>query len=112
MRIEAETLRDLEDSVEPIATETEQKGSDGAVAESQAPAPKPEPRLYRVIWRWRLYAGLLTLPVLLTAAVTGGLYVMGDRCDLPARRIDAGGGHFDDSDSGRRLVVTLSPSAG
>ena len=44
-------------------------------AESPAPAPKPEPRLYRVIWRWHFYAGLLTLPVLLTAAVTGGLYV-------------------------------------
>jgi len=73
MRIEAETLRDKEDSVEPIATEPEQKGRDGAVAES--PAPKPEPRLYRVIWRWHFYAGLLTLPVLLTAAVTGGIYV-------------------------------------
>jgi uncharacterized iron-regulated membrane protein len=36
---------------------------------------KPEPRLYRVIWRWHFYAGLITLPVLLTAAVTGGLYV-------------------------------------
>jgi uncharacterized iron-regulated membrane protein len=75
MRIEAETLRDLEDSVGPIATEPEQKESAGAVAESPAPAPKPEPRLYRVIWRWHFYAGLLTLPVLLTAAVTGGLYV-------------------------------------
>src|SRR5262245_59284494 len=36
---------------------------------------KPEPRLYRVIWRWHFYAGLIALPVLLTAAVTGGLYV-------------------------------------
>jgi uncharacterized iron-regulated membrane protein len=39
------------------------------------PVKKPEPRLYRVIWRWHFYAGLITLPVLLTVAVTGGLYV-------------------------------------
>ena len=39
------------------------------------PVKKPEPRFYRVIWRWHFYAGLITLPVLLTAAVTGGLYV-------------------------------------
>jgi len=36
---------------------------------------KSEPRLYRVVWRWHFYAGLLVLPVLLTAAITGGLYV-------------------------------------
>jgi uncharacterized iron-regulated membrane protein len=36
---------------------------------------KTEPRLYRAIWRWHFYAGLITLPVLLTAAITGGLYV-------------------------------------
>lgn len=36
---------------------------------------KPEPRLYRVIWRWHFYAGLIVLPVLLVAAITGGLYV-------------------------------------
>ena len=36
MRIEAETLRDLEDSVEPIAAEPEQKGSARAGAETGA----------------------------------------------------------------------------
>lgn len=36
---------------------------------------KPEPRLYRVIWRWHFYAGLIVLPVIVTAALTGGLYV-------------------------------------
>jgi uncharacterized iron-regulated membrane protein len=34
-----------------------------------------EPRLYRVIWRWHFYAGIIVLPVLIIAAVTGGLYV-------------------------------------
>jgi uncharacterized iron-regulated membrane protein len=34
-----------------------------------------EPRLYRVIWRWHFYAGLIVLPVLLVVTLTGGLYV-------------------------------------
>jgi len=35
----------------------------------------PSPRLYRVIWRWHFYAGLIVTPILLMAAITGALYV-------------------------------------
>jgi len=42
--------------------------------ESTASAER-EPRLYRVVWRWHFYAGLIVLPVLIVAAITGGLYV-------------------------------------
>lgn len=31
--------------------------------------------LYRVIWRWHFYAGLLVTPVLLVVAITGALYI-------------------------------------
>lgn len=31
--------------------------------------------LYRAIWRWHFYAGLLTLPFLVSLAVTGGIYL-------------------------------------
>ena len=31
--------------------------------------------LYRTIWRWHLYAGLFVAPILLTLAVSGGLYL-------------------------------------
>lgn len=34
-----------------------------------------QPRLYRVVWRWHFYAGLIVLPVLVVVALTGGLYV-------------------------------------
>ena len=34
-----------------------------------------QPRLYRVVWRWHFYAGLIVLPVLIVVALTGGLYV-------------------------------------
>jgi hypothetical protein len=43
--------------------------------ETELPVSKKEPRLYRTIWRWHFYAGLIVLPVLITAAITGGLYV-------------------------------------
>jgi iron complex outermembrane receptor protein len=75
MRIETEILRDLEEPVGPATADPEQKKSAAVGEESPAPLKKPEPRLYRVIWRWHFYAGLIVLPVLLTASVTGGLYV-------------------------------------
>lgn len=31
--------------------------------------------LYRAVWRWHFYAGLITLPFLILLAVTGGLYL-------------------------------------
>ncbi len=34
-----------------------------------------ETRLYRTIWRWHFYAGLIVAPVLLAASVTGAIYV-------------------------------------
>ncbi len=34
--------------------------------------------LYRAIWRWHFYAGLLTLPFLVSLAVTGGIYLFED----------------------------------
>ncbi len=36
------------------------------------------PSLYSAFWRWHFYAGLLTLPVLVSLAVTGGLYLFKD----------------------------------
>jgi len=36
------------------------------------PAP-PDGILYRTIWRWHFYAGLIVLPFLLWLAITGGL---------------------------------------
>lgn len=34
--------------------------------------------LYTAVWRWHFYAGLLTLPFLVSLAVTGGLYLFKD----------------------------------
>ncbi|WAC73452.1 PepSY domain-containing protein [Roseateles sp. SL47] len=37
-----------------------------------------ESALYRRVWRWHFYAGLICLPFLLLLAVTGGLYLFKD----------------------------------
>ncbi|MGO8189814.1 PepSY domain-containing protein, partial [Rhizobium leguminosarum] len=42
--------------------------------------------LYRAIWRWHFFAGLLVVPFLLNLAVTGSLYLFrqgSDRQEAP-----------------------------
>ena len=34
--------------------------------------------LYRAIWRWHFFAGLLVIPFMLNLAITGGLYLFKD----------------------------------
>ncbi|MGI4777116.1 MAG: PepSY-associated TM helix domain-containing protein [Janthinobacterium lividum] len=46
----------------------------------------PHDTLYRAVWRWHFYAGLLVLPFLIWLAVTGGLYVFKTRIDGHAHR--------------------------
>ena len=37
--------------------------------------------LYRAVWRWHFYAGLLILPFLITLAITGAIYLFRDEVD-------------------------------
>ena len=37
--------------------------------------------LYRAIWRWHFYAGLIAIPFMLLLAVTGGTYLFKDEID-------------------------------
>ena len=37
--------------------------------------------LYRAVWRWHFYAGLMVLPFMVLLAVTGGLYLFNDQID-------------------------------
>jgi uncharacterized iron-regulated membrane protein len=46
-----------------------------------AAAPPSHALLYRAIWRWHFYAGLLVLPFLISLAVTGSLYLFKDEID-------------------------------
>ncbi len=55
-----------------------------------SPAPAPgaldSRDLYRAVWRWHFYAGLLVLPFLVWLATTGALYVFHRQIDAVAHR--------------------------
>ncbi|REK06833.1 MAG: PepSY domain-containing protein [Planctomycetota bacterium] len=46
-----------------------------------AEATQPASRLYRVIWRWHFYAGLIVAPVVIVMAATGALYIFKDELE-------------------------------
>ncbi len=49
--------------------------------ESTGAAMRPASDLYRAVWRWHFYAGLLVLPFMITLAITGGLYLFHNEID-------------------------------
>jgi uncharacterized iron-regulated membrane protein len=52
-----------------------------ATERSAVTYPARQPSLYRVFWRWHFYAGVLVIPVLLIAAVTGAMYIFKDELE-------------------------------
>lgn len=44
-------------------------------------AQSPSSNIYRAVWRWHFYAGLLVLPFLMLLAITGALYLFNDELD-------------------------------
>lgn len=53
---------------------------DTPVASAQG-ARRPNMDLYRAVWRWHFYAGLMVLPFMILLAVTGALYLFRDEID-------------------------------
>ena len=54
----------------------------GALApQTAAERAAPLSNLYRAVWRWHFYAGLLVLPFMISLAVTGGIYLFGKELD-------------------------------
>lgn len=51
-----------------------------AMTDSASPAGRAG-SLYRVVWRWHFFAGLLVLPFLLLLAITGALYLFKEEID-------------------------------
>jgi uncharacterized iron-regulated membrane protein len=43
--------------------------------------PAPTGRLYRVVWRWHFYAGLLVVPFMVMLAITGIIYLFKPQLD-------------------------------
>jgi uncharacterized iron-regulated membrane protein len=46
-----------------------------SIPAERSAAPSP---LYRAIWRWHFYAGLLVIPFMILLAITGGIYLLKD----------------------------------
>ncbi len=42
---------------------------------------EPEDNVYRVVWRWHFYAGLIVAPVLIVMAATGATYIFKDELE-------------------------------
>lgn len=55
--------------------------TDGAIAPGAAARAGAISNLYRAVWRWHFYAGLLVLPFMITLALTGALYLFHDEID-------------------------------
>ena len=94
--------------------------------------------LYRAVWRWHFYAGLLVLPFMITLSITGALYVYHDEIDnwfhadlkrvqvqdsqrlapsaLVASALDAVPGkavkYTDPADAGASTEITVATEAG
>nr|WP_323781608.1 PepSY domain-containing protein [Amylibacter sp.] len=48
------------------------------------PITPPSSGLYRAVWRWHFYAGLIVLPFIILLAVTGGIYLFKDEINTKA----------------------------
>ena len=44
-------------------------------------SPAPGAALYRTIWRWHFYAGLLVLPFIFFLSITGSIYLFKPQID-------------------------------
>lgn len=56
--------------------------------ESTGAAVRSASDLYRAVWRWHFYAGLLVLPFMITLAITGALpFLRGQMCGQLDRRL-------------------------
>jgi uncharacterized iron-regulated membrane protein len=60
--------------------------ADGGFGAGDSPPTDRKPsstgdRLYRIVWRWHFYAGMIIAPVLIVVAATGALYIFKDELE-------------------------------
>ena len=69
-------------SLEQTTTTADSGRGSGDRPPADTKQPGTSGRMYRVVWRWHFYAGMIVAPVLIVVAATGGLYIFKD--DLAA----------------------------
>jgi uncharacterized iron-regulated membrane protein len=68
-------------SAEQSATVASRETGSGELPPKGGRQPTTGDRLYRVIWRWHFYAGMIVAPVLIVVATTGALYIFKDELE-------------------------------
>jgi uncharacterized iron-regulated membrane protein len=68
-------------SLNPTPTIAEVGLGSGATPPADADKFAQGGRLYRVVWRWHFYAGMIVAPVLIVVAATGALYIFKDELE-------------------------------
>src|ERR1700722_19686103 len=53
----------------------------GAAPPAGTRRPAAADRLYRIVWRWHFYAGMIVAPALIVVAATGALYIFKDELE-------------------------------
>ncbi len=68
-------------SHEQTTTPADSGRGSGDLPQADAMHSGASDRLYRIVWRWHFYAGMMISPVLIVVAATGALYIFKDELE-------------------------------
>jgi len=68
-------------SLERTTTTTRDGLGSGGTPPANAKKAGTSDRLYRIVWRWHFYAGMIVAPALIVVAATGALYIFKDELE-------------------------------
>ncbi|HET6326666.1 MAG TPA: PepSY domain-containing protein [Planctomycetaceae bacterium] len=68
-------------SLERPTTTARQQLASGGAPPAGTRRPAAADRLYRIVWRWHFYAGMIVAPALIVVAATGALYIFKDELE-------------------------------
>ncbi|MBX7167660.1 MAG: PepSY domain-containing protein [Pirellulales bacterium] len=68
-------------SLDPTTTAARSGMGSGDSIPTDARQASAGDRLYRIVWRWHFYAGMIVAPVLIVVAATGSLYIFKDELE-------------------------------
>lgn len=68
-------------SLEQITTSADNEVGSGASPPARPRQTSTGDRLYRIVWRWHFYAGMIVAPVLIVVTATGALWIFKDEIE-------------------------------
>jgi len=64
-----------------LAPPHREAGGSGVPPPTVSAQPQTGDRLYRIVWRWHFYAGMIIAPIVIVLAATGALYIFKDELE-------------------------------